>query len=92
MAERSGAGFRRSGGSGDLLLEQDLLAGEPFELGHELALAAGGGESVVPVRAQVGEPGIGIGQQVPGDDQQRVSGPGNPRASPLVSAVRVDPG
>jgi hypothetical protein len=44
---------------GGLLLEQDLLAGEPFELGDELALAADGGDLVVPVWAEVGEVGIG---------------------------------
>jgi len=60
-AERSGAGFRRLGGSGGLLLEQDLLAGETFELGDELALAAERGEPVVPVGAEVGEAGVGVG-------------------------------
>ena len=61
----------RSGGG--LLLEQDLLAGEPFELGDELALAAQRCEPVVPVGAEVGEPGVGVGQQVPGDDEQGVA-------------------
>ena len=49
------------GVSGGLLLEQDLLAGEPFEFGDELAFAAQWGDPVVPVGAEVGEPGIGIG-------------------------------
>jgi hypothetical protein len=40
-------------------LEQDLLAGERFEFGDELALAADEGDPVVPVGAEVGEPGMG---------------------------------
>ena len=61
------------GSGGGLLLEQDLLAGEPFELGDELALAADGGDLVVPVGDEVGEVGVGVGQQVPGDDQDGVA-------------------
>ena len=49
------------GSGGGLLLEQDLLAGEPFELGDELALAVDGGDLVVPAGAEVGEAGIRVG-------------------------------
>jgi hypothetical protein len=42
--------------SGGLLLEQDLLPGEPFQFGDELALAPDRGEPVVLVPAKVGEP------------------------------------
>jgi hypothetical protein len=41
-------------------LKQDLLAGQAFELGDELAFAAQRGEAVVPVRAEVGEPGVRV--------------------------------
>src|SRR5215467_3575033 len=58
---------RWSGWSGGFL-EQDLLAGEAFEFGDELALAAQRGEAVVPVRAEVGELGGGVREQVPGDE------------------------
>ena len=62
-----GCGWVVSGGS---VLEGDLLSGEPFQFGDELTLAADRGEPVVPVGAGVGETGCGVGQQVPGDDQQ----------------------
>ena len=61
------------GWSGGGLLEHDLLAGQPFEFGDELAFAAQRGEPVVPVGAKVGEPGIGVSEQVPGDDQDGVA-------------------
>jgi hypothetical protein len=51
-------------------LERDLLAGESFELGDELTLAAQRGEPVVPAGAEVGEAGVRVGQQVPSDYQQ----------------------
>src|SRR5215472_16895228 len=74
-ARRSAAepgGSDRSSGGG-LFLEQDLLAGEAFEFGDELALAAQRREPVVPVGAEVGELGVWVGQQVPGDDQDGVA-------------------
>jgi hypothetical protein len=46
-------------GSGGLL-KGDPHAGEPFEFGDELALAADRGEPVVPVGAEVGEAGFGV--------------------------------
>jgi hypothetical protein len=41
-------------------LEHDLLAGQAFEFGDELAVAAQRGQAVVPVRAEVGEQGAGV--------------------------------
>src|ERR1700722_4603308 len=54
-------------------LEGDCLAGEAFEFGDELSFAADWGETVVPVGTQVGELGVGVWQQVPGDDQDGVA-------------------
>ena len=46
-------------------MEGDFLAGQPFDFGDELAFAAQRGEAVVPVGAEVGEVGGGVGEQVP---------------------------
>ena len=54
-------------------MEQDFFAGEPFELGDELAFAAQGRDPVVPVRAEVGEPGGRVGQQPVGDGEDGVA-------------------
>ena len=43
------------------VVEGDFLAGEPFEFGDELAFAAQRGQAVVPVGAEVGEVGGGVG-------------------------------
>jgi len=51
------------GGDGDLESEGVELA----EVGADLTVAVG--FAVVPVGAEVGEPGFGAGEQVPDDDQ-----------------------
>jgi len=58
-AERSGARFDAGNEFGSGLMEQDFLAGEPFEFGDELALASDWSELGVPVEAEVGEVGSG---------------------------------
>ena len=54
-------------------MEGDFLAGQAFELGDELALAAQRGRAVMPVGAQVGEVAVGVGEQVPGDGEDGVA-------------------
>ena len=44
-------------------MEGDFLAGQAFEFGDELAFAARRGEAAVPVGAEVGEAGGGVGEQ-----------------------------
>lgn len=56
VAVRAGA----AGVSGGVL-EGDFLAGQAFQLGDELAFATLRGKAVVPVRAEVGEVGGGVG-------------------------------
>ena len=53
------------GGGGDGDLEAEGL--ELAEVGADLAVAVGPG--VVPAGAEVGEPGRGVGGQVPDDDE-----------------------
>jgi hypothetical protein len=55
------------------VVQGNLLAGQAFEFGDELALAAQWGKAVMPVGARVGELGVGVGQQVPGDGQDGVA-------------------
>ncbi len=55
------------------VVEGDFLAGQAFELGDELALAAQRDRAVMPVGAQVGEVGVGVGEQVPGDGEDGVA-------------------
>src|SRR6266487_4341829 len=74
----SGAGFLRgAGGYAEVVsggvVEGDFLAGYPFEFGDELAFAAQRGEAVMPVGAEVGEAGGGVGEQVPDDGEDGVA-------------------
>jgi hypothetical protein len=55
----AGVGLGGGGGDGDLEAEGLELA----EVGADLAVAAG--FAFVPVGAEVGEPGFGVGEQVP---------------------------
>ena len=54
-------------------------------MGLDLAVAVAVGVSVVPVGAEVGEPGFGVGEEVPDDDEDRSSdgapGPGAAEAA-----------
>jgi hypothetical protein len=54
-------------------VQGDFLAGEAFEFGDELALAAQRCDAVVPVGTQVGEVRAGVGEQVPGDGEEGVA-------------------
>src|SRR6266545_3780817 len=67
----------RCGGYGEVVsggvVEGDFLAGYPFEFGDELAFAAQRGEAVMPVGAEVGEAGGGVGEQVPDDGEDGVA-------------------
>lgn len=57
------------------LLKKDFLAGHALsEPGNELALAAQRGDAVVPVGAEVGEPGLGVRQQVAGGNEDGSAG------------------
>src|SRR6266496_1605397 len=61
--------WQGSGGVG----EGDFLAGEAFEFGDQLSFASLGCEAVMPVRAEVGEVGVGVGEQVPDDGEDGVA-------------------
>src|SRR5580704_6050741 len=63
----NGPGRRDSGlcGGGDGDVESEGV--ELAEVGADLAVAVG--FAVVPVGAEVGEPGFGVGEQVPDDDE-----------------------
>src|SRR6266496_3666330 len=73
----SGASGSGLGGYGEVVsggvVEGDFLAGYPFEFGDELAFAAQRGEAVMPVGAEVGEAGGGVGEQVPDDGEDGVA-------------------
>src|ERR1700679_963509 len=62
-----GFGFLGGGGDGDLVAEGLQAA----EVGAGFAVAVG--LPLVPVESEVGEPGLGVAQQVPDDDQDRAS-------------------
>lgn len=72
----------------DGVVEGDFLAGQSFEFGDELVFAPDRGETVVPVRSEVGEVGGGAGEQVPGDGVDGVAG-GDQDA--LLAAAPGDP-
>ena len=59
------SGFRVLGGRGDGDVEAEGL--ELAEVGADLAVAVG--LAIVPAGAEVAEPGAGVGQQVPDDDE-----------------------
>jgi len=78
-----------AGESSGCVVEAELLAGQAFQFGDELAFAPLGCEAVVPVQAEVNEVGVGVGEQVPADGEDGVPTATSARFLPRRLTIRL---